>query len=209
MNTETFQNVLMLVLVVTVAFYVLKKQREWHMGSSGSGSAKPSDNDTVVCVAVNNKREHRILNKPDKDKACELLGEIEARICRLVTHLKRKFPKNESVVRMSARLKHTMFNESSGSTRFETYTKNKGDEMAFCLRDKSDRLHGINTLMYVAVHELSHAMSVTYHHTTEFSKNFKELLQYAADMGIYTPIDYARNPAPYCKIMIDSNILYS
>lgn len=207
MNSETFQSVMMLAAVVAMALYMLKKQKEWN--TRESGSAKPSDNDTVTCTAINNKRKHIILNKPDKDKACELLGEIESRICKLVTHLKRKFPNNESVVRMSARLKHTMFNESSGSTRFETYTKNKGDEMAFCMRDKTDKLHSINTLMYVAVHELSHAMSVTYHHTTEFSKNFKELLQYASDMGIYMPIDYALNPVPYCKIMIDSNILYS
>jgi hypothetical protein len=175
---------------------------------SQHGASPPDSTKTVWLVAKNNKRKHKVLDKPDKEAAAELLGEIEARICRLVTYLHKKFPENEDVKRMKERLKHTMFNESEGSNRFETYTKNKGDEMAFCLRDPDDKLHSINLMMYVAVHELGHAMSVSYHHTTEFQKNFKELLQHATEIGIYQPVDYKVFPKRYCKITVNSNILY-
>ena len=42
-------------------------------------------------------------------------------------------------------------------------------------------------------------------HTEEFWSNFKFLLKEAKKEGIYNPIDYKKNPQPYCGMTITDN----
>jgi hypothetical protein len=165
--------------------------------------ARLSDVKTRECTAVNNKRRHVILDKPDGDQACELLGEIEARICRLTTSLVRSEPNVEQYSRLASRMKYTQFNEASSSLRFQTNTRDKGARMEFCLRDSNDKLYDINLMMFVAIHELAHVMSVSFDHTSEFDTNFKTLLERAVKLGIYSRIDFSPSkPQPYCNTVI-------
>ena len=61
-----------------------------------------------------------------------------------------------------------------------------------------------NTVTFVAIHELAHVMSVSNGHTPEFWKNMKYLLERGSEIGIYTPIDYAKNPVMFCGMEINS-----
>jgi hypothetical protein len=45
-------------------------------------------------------------------------------------------------------------------------------------------------------------MTETIGHTQEFWANFKRILQDAVQVGIYTPVNYAQRPTPYCGMTI-------
>ena len=74
------------------------------------------------------------------------------------------------------------------------------------LRQKDDKqeLHDINTIMFVAIHELAHLMTKEIGHTPRFWDNMKYLLEKASSVGIYTPVDYGKNPQVYCGMEINS-----
>ena len=78
------------------------------------------------------------------------------------------------------------------------YTENKS-LITLCLKDpKTGEHYDMNTIMYVALHELAHMVSKSYGHNDEFKKNFTELLKRGAKIGVYDP----RRPIPssYCGV---------
>lgn len=78
------------------------------------------------------------------------------------------------------------------------YTENKS-VITLCLKDpETGKFYDINTVMYVALHELSHMVSKTHGHNNEFKQNFSGLLNEATKLGIYDP----RKPIPprYCGV---------
>jgi hypothetical protein len=70
------------------------------------------------------------------------------------------------------------------------------------------KLIDINTLMFVALHELTHLMTESIGHKQEFWNNFKFMLKHASEEGIYDPVDYSKSPTDYCGLMIDDNPLF-
>jgi len=149
-------------------------------------------------------QEYVVQNKPDKQKAADCLAQIKLNLVRLVDHCKSTNAKDERVKRMVLKFDPNAIAEGDESARYTTYTLNKGEKMVFCLRtrDYNDHVHDVNLLTFVAVHELGHIMTVSEGHTPEFNKNFQYLIQEAVKAGIYTPIDYRRNPKPYCGIEV-------
>jgi hypothetical protein len=78
------------------------------------------------------------------------------------------------------------------------YTENKA-VITLCLKNpETGGYYDMNTIMYVALHELGHIVSKTHGHNDEFKKNFATLLRQAARKGIYDP----RKPIPttYCGV---------
>ena len=69
-----------------------------------------------------------------------------------------------------------------------------------CLYDENGQYYDMNMLMYVALHELAHAISHQIdpaHKTDEFKNNFKMLLEKAQVMGVYDkskPLNYSYCP---------------
>ena len=80
-------------------------------------------------------------------------------------------------------------------------------QLAFCLNNKKNgnKLIDMNTLMYVALHEISHIATKSVGHTDEFWQNFKFFIEQAAVINIYKPIDYKKTPAQYCGMDITDN----
>lgn len=71
----------------------------------------------------------------------------------------------------------------------QSFTEDK-TRTYLCLRDEQGQYYDDNMLMYVALHELAHAISESIdpnHETDEFKNNFKMLLAKAADVGVYDP----------------------
>jgi len=91
-----------------------------------------------------------------------------------------------------------------------SYTINKGDIFALCLRfvNNTDEFHDFNTIMFVALHEFAHLFSKTYGHNKEFWTNFRFILKNAVEMGIYKSVNYKYNNKPYCGIQITYSPLY-
>lgn len=89
------------------------------------------------------------------------------------------------------------------------FTLNKGEQISFCLRtvDNQGRVYDINTLMYVAIHELAHIGCKSTGHTPEFIEYFRYLIKEGMNKGVYRYIDYSKNPVNYCGVVIDESIV--
>lgn len=70
-----------------------------------------------------------------------------------------------------------------------------------CLRDTVGNYYPINTLVYVALHEIAHLMNrKDYGHTKAFYDVFDRLLCQAADKGVYSAS--IPHPEAYCGVDI-------
>jgi hypothetical protein len=85
-----------------------------------------------------------------------------------------------------------------------SYSENKGELIVVCLRDKRPPYVFVeeNTVMFVILHELAHLMTTTIGHTPEFWTNFRIILHDAITAGIYTPVNYSKEPTAYCGMTI-------
>jgi hypothetical protein len=86
---------------------------------------------------------------------------------------------------------------------------NKGEQIVFCLRSKRSRnkLHDLNLLMYVAIHECAHVACPSFGHGAEFKKVFAFLTKVAIEIGIYQKIDFNNKPVEYCGLVITDSII--
>lgn len=97
-------------------------------------------------------------------------------------------------------------NNIMGNTSF---TENKGRKIVMCLRDKTtEQVHDINTIMFVALHEITHVMNDRWGHETQFWELFRIILIESVECGIYTPVDYATYPIRYCGITVAQSPLF-
>lgn len=148
--------------------------------------------------------EYVVQNKPNKEAAANALAQIRSNLVRLVDYCKSKHGKDERIQRLITKFDPNAIAEGDEDARYTTYTLNKGEKMVFCLRtrDYNDHVHDVNLLTFVAIHEMAHITSTSIGHTPEFNKNFEFLIQEAVKAGIYQPVDYRRNPQPYCGINV-------
>jgi molybdopterin synthase catalytic subunit len=104
----------------------------------------------------------------------------------------------------------TKISETLPTSEYTAYSENKGEKLAFCLNKQKNgtRLIDINTLTFVAIHELAHIMTVSEGHKQEFWQNFKFLLENAKAANIYKPEDYKKTPKNYCGMKINDNPYY-
>lgn len=142
--------------------------------------------------------------------AADLLATVTQKLKDLVAYTAKKFPDNEDVQRMVQKFNPTKISETLPTSEYTAYSENKGEKIAFCLNKQKagTKLIDINTLTFVAIHELAHIMTQSEGHKQEFWQNFKFLLEQAKEANIYDPIDYKQNPEPYCGMEITDNPYY-
>lgn len=152
---------------------------------------------------------HLVQDFENKESAANLMAEIKERIDKLFIYLKRSYPNNPDVLRLFGNYDEDNIRETEIDHTDTSFSVDKGEELHICLRNKKDfRLHKINILMFVTIHELAHLMSKTYGHNGEFNKNFIFLLKQAIKIGIYNNIDYSRKQTEYCGMIVNSNPLF-
>jgi len=144
--------------------------------------------------------------------AADLLAKVTINCKDLVAYVGKKYPDDEDVQRLVQKFNPTKISETLPTSEFTAYSENKGEKLAFCLnknkKENEGKLIDINTLTFVAIHELSHIMTTSEGHKQVFWQNFKFLLENAKAANIYIPIDYKKNPEPYCGMDIIDNPLY-
>jgi len=102
----------------------------------------------------------------------------------------------------------TQIYEKDNDSSLTSYSVNKGEEIVFCLRCKiSHKLHTLNLLTYVGIHEMGHSACPEVGHPPLFNKIFKFLLEEGVKLKIYEYEDYQKNPIEYCGMKLYSNIL--
>jgi hypothetical protein len=144
-------------------------------------------------------------------KSADLLAEVTLRMKKLVQHMKEKYSNRSDVQRLIENFNPSRIVETLPTSLHTAYSEDKGKKIAFCLQKHKEDMKriDINTLTFVAIHELSHLMTESIGHEQAFWKNFKFLLKNAVAIGIYDSIDYQQQPEPYCGMTIDDNPLYA
>jgi len=115
----------------------------------------------------------------NSQQAANMLARIKSNMLIISAHLD-KFKNNKYkkyikyINRLTQKLKYTEINERDGNDAYTSYSVNKGEQIVFCLRSKQNknRIHNINLIMYVALHEMGHVASPEYGHTKLFKKIF-------------------------------------
>lgn len=171
-----------------------------------------SDSFNLRCIISDvNGNTYCVRDRSKLEMAADRLAIINNKMNELVTHVGKKYPNEENVKRLVAGYNPRKIYETLPTSEYTAYSENKGEKLAFCLdteKNSKGRLIDINTLMYVALHELSHIATKSIGHTTEFWDNFKFLISEAKKIGVYNPIDYKKEPARYCGMDITDNPYY-
>jgi hypothetical protein len=146
----------------------------------------------------------------ERDKlelVADLLAKVTNNMKELVLHMKKTYPDRENVKRLYENFNPKKVYETLPTSSYTAYSENKGEKLAFCTTTTKHgkKLIDENTLTFVAIHELAHLATKTVGHTEEFWSNFKFLLKEAKKENIYQPIDYKKNPQPYCGMNITDN----
>jgi hypothetical protein len=150
---------------------------------------------------------------PNRGEAVKLMAKIRANLTKLRDSYadEPSLMSDPPVARFVARFQADVFSENSMTSEDTSYSENKGQRIVVCLRDKTRApdypLIDINTIMFVMLHEMAHLMTETIGHTPEFWQNFKRILHDAVKIGIYTPVNYSRQPTPYCGMTITDSPL--
>ena len=149
-------------------------------------------------------RKYLVRNLPDKQQAADMIATIRKNLVILAQELKKKNEGNIDVERMINNFNPNNIVESDKNNKFTSYSINKGEKTIYCLRSRDDKneLVKLNTIMFVALHELAHTMTKSIGHTKEFWDNFRILLRNAIKLKIYSRVNYNKNPVKYCGVEI-------
>ena len=179
-----------------------------------------------MCIKIYFDSEHYnlkcIISSVDGEKYCvrerskiksavNLLAKATERCSILVNYMKEKYPHDEAVEKLYTNYNPSKISETLPTSEFTAYSENKGEKLAFCLNKKKEddtKLIDLNTLTFVAIHELSHIMTKEEGHKLIFWQNFKFLLENAKDAKIYIPEDYKKKNKEYCGMTITDNPYY-
>lgn len=201
-----------IVLVVAAICLIARQAWRWHRGETFTieqTSPRVSD------IDGQQYKVHE--NHPGSQDAANILAQLNGKVISLLRHLRSKYVRGPdgqtrparlaAVNRLLARYNQDNLAENSpqdpsGDTAYST---NKGAIVAICLRNRgsSDKLHDIDLLTFVTIHEMTHISIEATHHPPEFWRTFKFLLEAAEEAHILTSQRFADNPVNYCGIPVD------
>jgi hypothetical protein len=166
--------------------------------------------DLKCIIASKDGNRYCVREREKMELAANLLAEVTQKMKDMVAYLKQKHPDDPRTKRLVEGFNPKKVSETLPTSELTAYSENKGEKLAFCLNTSKNgsKLIDINTLTFVALHELSHIETKSVGHNQEFWQNFKWTLENAKEAGIYTPIDYKKNPESYCGMTINDNPYY-
>ena len=163
----------------------------------------------VVSTVDGNK--YCVRDRNQVDNAADLLAKTTEKCKELVEYMDKKYPDKHEVRRLVNGFNPQKIMETLPTSEYTAYSENKGEKLAFCLnrvKNNNDELIDEHTLLFVALHELSHIATESIGHKPEFWANFKFILENAKEAGIHDPKDYKEAPAEYCGMNIRDNPYY-
>ena len=167
--------------------------------------------DLKCIVSTVDGNEYCVRERTRIQEAADLLARVTDKCKQLVEYVHVKFPEKANVERLYSGFNPQRVMETLPTSKFTAYSENKGEKIAFCLnkeKQNNNQLIDESTLTFVAIHELSHVMTKSIGHKSEFWENFKFLLEQAKEAGIHNPIDYKKEPREYCGMKIHDNPYY-
>ena len=168
----------------------------------------------LVYVETNSGTKFLVHKDNLKNEKANLLGKIVENMFILKNHMIKNINNFTSFEPYIEQLKNnlsetnTVVYETDPSSQLTSYSVNKGEELSFCLKSKkTNQLHDLNLLMYVAIHEMAHIACPEIGHGKLFQKIFKKLAEEAVKINIYKKVNYSDNPVEYCGMILSSSII--
>lgn len=171
---------------------------------------KKSNNYDLKCIiAQENGKTYCVRDRKKLQESAELLAKVTNNMSNMVEYMRQNHPDDERTQRLVNGFNPNSISETLPTSKLTAYSENKGEKIALCLNKNKkkgeDDLIDINTLTFVALHELSHIMTKSVGHKSEFWENFKFLLENAKTAQIYNPVDYNKSPSEYCGMTLSDN----
>jgi hypothetical protein len=170
-----------------------------------------SDAFDLKCI-ISSKDGNRycVRERAKMELAANLLADVTQKMNDTVAFIEVKHPEDPRTIRLVKGYNPKKISETLPTSELTAFSENKGEKIAFCLNKSKNgsKLIDINTLTFVALHELSHIATESIGHKQEFWENFKWILQNAKEAGIYSPVDYKKYPEEYCGMTINDNPYY-
>ena len=167
-----------------------------------------SDYANLKCIISNlDSNTYCVRERNKLELAADKLAKVNINLNKLIDYCKIQYPDQENVKLLVKNYNPQKIVETLPTSKYTAYSENKGEKLAFCLNNEKggNKLIDMNTLMYVALHEISHIASKSIGHTDEFWQNFKFFIEQANTINIYKPVDYKKTPAKYCGMDITDN----
>lgn len=178
-------------------------------------------NNTSVKADIDGNKYSVLSQYDDKDKAANIIASVDKFADKLINKLNDVYiikpqpaTKDYKIGKLiTSRIiirydDDNLIENEPRSKELTSYTKNKGDIIALCIREKlsgKNKIHDINDIIFVFIHELAHVGSVSITHDEEFWTNFKFLMEFCKKYGLFEPVDYKKNPIVYCGLQITHN----
>lgn len=182
-----------IIIIILIIIFLIYKKRDIYIKSS-------FDNKKYLVKHLN-----------DKEEAAYILSLINRKIMILKNHLINNIEKykeySQYIRQLEERTKNIKILENAPNGKYTSYTINKGEEIAICIRSKNINFHDFNLIMYVVIHEIAHIACPDIGHTELFKKIFIFLLNVSIKLNIYKKTDYYINPQEYCGMIINEKIL--
>lgn len=205
------QSALLIFILIILIYYVYKIIRVKY-------DAFSIDHNTSVHTDVDG-RNYYVHNKhDDMQVAADTFAEINKVTTDVIDYIYYKYKdssnrKRRDVARnLMARYDVNSLRENSplNLEHDTSYTINKGDIIAVCIRSSKEhnQIHDTNTITFVVLHEITHLSIAAYDHPDEFWEVFKFILMEAEEGGFYTSPDFVYYPKEYCGIKINYNPRY-
>ena len=173
---------------------------------------KRSDFFQLKCIISDIDGERYCVRERSKLKlAADRLAMVNENMKSVVNYCIENHPNKDITKRLEKGYNPKSITETLPTSEYTAYSENKGEKIAFCLDTKKKgqgKLIDLNTLTFVALHELAHIGTKSIGHTPEFWQNFKFLLEQANAINVYEPVNYKKNPQTYCGMEINDNPLY-
>jgi len=170
-----------------------------------------SDAYNLKCIIASKDGNRYCVREREKlELAANLLATVTQNMKDMVKYLKETHPEDPRVIKLVAGFNPQRVSETLPTSELTAYSENKGEKIAFCLNTtkEGNKLIDINTLTFVALHELTHVMTTSIGHKQDFWQNFKFVLENAKAANIYIPVDYKSKPQEYCGMTINDNPYY-
>lgn len=167
-----------------------------------------SDVFNLKCIiSTKDGNRYCVRNREKINESADLLAEVTGKCKDLVAYMQKHHSDQPRVIKLVKGFNPKAITETLPTSELTAYSENKGEKIAFCLNTTKggDTLIDVNTLTFVAIHELAHIMTTSVGHKQEFWNNFKYLLEQAKIANIYMPVDYKKKPQEFCGLTINDN----
>jgi len=170
---------------------------------------KSNNYDLKCIIAQEDGKTYCVRDRRKLQESAELLAKVTNNMKNMVAYMEQTHPDDVRTQRLVKGFNPNAITETLPTSKLTAYSENKGEKIAMCLNKNKkkgeDELIDINTLTFVALHELSHIMTKSIGHKQDFWENFKFLLENAKKSQIYNPIDYNKKPTEYCGMSLSDN----